>query len=72
MGVSGGGPQSLRRGQSRANPLTQCEHQALNGKWAPVCANLWSSVGLYGSLRVHGTFASPTASAGGAPSFLGS
>ena len=43
MGMSGGGPQSLRWEQSRANPFTQCEHQPLNGKWVTECANLSSS-----------------------------
>ena len=72
MDTSGGGPQPLRWGQSRANPFTQCEHQALNGKWLTECAILSSFMGVYGSLRVYGTFASPTASAGGASSLLGS
>ena len=70
MGMSGGCPWSLRWSQSRANPFTQREHQALNGKWLTECDILSSSVGLYGSLRVHGTVASPTASAGGPASFL--
>ena len=40
MGMSGGGPSSLRWGQSRANPFTQCEHQAQTGKWLTECVNI--------------------------------
>ena len=53
---------SLRCGQSCANTFTHSVFTELRtGKWPFECSIFASSLGLYGSLRVHGTFASPTA-----------
>ena len=68
----GGGLSSLRCGQPRANPFTQCVHHALNGRWLVECVALSSSLGWYGSRRVQGFKASPTEIPGDAVSFLGS